>query len=99
MTSKNKMNPHVGSSFGDFLAEEGLLADAESVAIKRVIAFQISQLMEDEGISKTEMARRMKTSRSSLERLLDPKSDSVTLQTLEHAAQALGKRLRIEFAA
>lgn len=99
MTSKNKMNPHVGSSFDDFLAEEGLLADAESVAIKRVIAFQISQLMEDEGISKTEMARRMKTSRSSLERLLDPENDSVTLQTLEHAAQALGKRLRIEFAA
>lgn len=99
MTNKNKMNPHVGSSFDDFLAEEGLLADAESVAIKRVIAFQISQLMADEGISKTEMARRMKTSRSSLERLLDPENDSVTLQTLEHAAQALGKRLRIEFAA
>lgn len=99
MTSKNKLNPHVGSSFDDFLAEEGLLADAESVAIKRAIAFQISQLMEDEGISKTEMARRMKTSRSSLERLLDPENDSVTLQTLEHAAQALGKRLRIEFAA
>jgi DNA-binding Xre family transcriptional regulator len=99
MTNKNKMNPHVGSSFDDFLAEEGLLADAESVAIKRAIAFQISQLMEDEGISKTEMARRMKTSRSSLERLLDPENDSVTLQTLEHAAQALGKRLRIEFAA
>jgi DNA-binding Xre family transcriptional regulator len=99
MTSKNKMNPHVGSSFDDFLAEEDMLADAESVAIKRVIAFQISQLMQDEGISKTEMARRMKTSRSSLERLLDPENASVTLQTLEHAAQALGKRLRIEFAA
>lgn len=99
MTSKRKRDPHVGSSFDDFLAEEGILADAESVAIKRVIAFQISQLMKDEGISKTEMARRMKTSRSSLERLLDPENDSVTLQTLEHAAQALGKRLRIEFAA
>jgi transcriptional regulator with XRE-family HTH domain len=81
------------------LAEEGILATAESVAIKRVIAFQVLQLMKDEGISKTEMARRMKTSRSSLERLLDPENDSVTLQTLEHAAQALGKRLRIEFAA
>jgi len=99
MTSKQKKNPHVGSSFDDFLAEEGILADVESVAIKRVIAFQIVQLMKDEGISKTEMARRMKTSRSSLERLLDPANDSVTLQTLEHAAQALGKRLRIEFAA
>jgi transcriptional regulator with XRE-family HTH domain len=81
------------------LTEEGILADVESVAIKRVIAFQISQLLEEEGISKAEMARRMKTSRSSLERLLDPENDSVTLQTLEHAAQALGKRLRIEFAA
>lgn len=99
MTRKHKKNSHVGSSFDDFLAEEGMLADVESVAIKRVIAFQISKLMEDEGISKTEMARRMKTSRSALERLLDPKNDSVTLQTLEHAAQALGKRLRIEFAA
>lgn len=99
MTRKQKKNPHVGSSFDDYLAEEGILAEAESVAIKRVIAYQISQLMEDEGISKTEMARRMKTSRSSLERLLDPENDSVTLQTLEHAAQALGKRLRIEFAA
>lgn len=99
MTRKHKKNPHVGSSFDDFLAEEGMLADVEAVAIKRVIAFQISQLMEDEGVSKTEMARRMKTSRSALERLLDPKNDSVTLQTLEHAAQALGKRLRIEFAA
>ena len=86
-------------SFDDFLAAEGLLADAESVAIKRVLAFQVAQLMKDEGISKTEMARRMKTSRSALERLLDPENDSVTLQTLEHAAQALGKRLRIEFAA
>jgi DNA-binding Xre family transcriptional regulator len=99
MTSKRKKNPHVGSDFDDFLAEEGILAAVESVAIKRVIAFQIVQLMKDEGISKTEMARRMKTSRSSLERLLDPTNDSVTLQTLEHAAQALGKRLRIEFAA
>ena len=99
MTSKRKSSPHVGSSFDDFLAAEGLLADAESVAVKRVLAFQVAQLMKDEGISKTEMARRMKTSRSALERLLDPENDSVTLQTLEHAAQALGKRLRIEFAA
>jgi hypothetical protein len=97
--SKRKKNQHVGSSFDDFLQEEGLLADTESVAIKRVIAFQISRLMKEEGISKSEMARRMKTSRSALDRLLDPDNDSVTLQTLEYAAQALGKRLRIEFAA
>ncbi|MDA1049879.1 MAG: XRE family transcriptional regulator [Planctomycetota bacterium] len=76
-----------------------MLADAESVAIKRVIAFEIAQLMQTEGVSKTEMARRMNTSRSSLDRLLDPSNDSVTLQTLERAAEALGKRLHIEFAA
>ncbi|MBI1309805.1 helix-turn-helix domain-containing protein [bacterium] len=98
MKSKKK-NPHLGSDFDDFLAEEGLLADVESVAIKRVVAFQIAQLIKQQNISKSEMARRMNTSRSSLDRLLDPENDSVTLQTLERAAQALGKRLRVEFAA
>jgi antitoxin HicB len=97
--TKRKKNPHAGSGFDDFLAEEGILADVEAVAIKRVIAFQITKLMEDEEISKSEMARRMNTSRSSLERLLDPENDSVTLQTLQHAAHALGRRLHIEFAA
>lgn len=98
MKSK-KNNPHLGSDFDDFLAQEGMLADVESVAIKRVVAFQIAQMIEQQNISKSEMARRMNTSRSSLDRLLDPENDSVTLQTLERAAQALGKRLRVEFAA
>jgi DNA-binding Xre family transcriptional regulator len=89
----------LGSSFDDFLAKEGLLADVEAVAIKRVVAFQVSQLMKKKRISKTDMARRMKTSRSALDRLLDPDNGSVTLQTLERAAQVLGKRLRVEFAA
>lgn len=87
------------SRVDNYLAEEGMLADVESVAIRRVIAFQISELKGDEGISKTEMARRMGTRRSALQRLLNPENDSVTLQTLERVAQALGKRLRIEFAA
>lgn len=94
-----KKNRHLGSSFDDFLAKEGLLADVEAVAIKRVVAFQVSQLMKKKRISKTDMARRMKTSRSALDRLLDPDNGSVTLQTLERAAQVLGKRLRVEFAA
>ncbi|MFO7902469.1 MAG: helix-turn-helix domain-containing protein [Planctomycetota bacterium] len=98
MKSK-KRNPHLGSDFDDFLAQEGMLADVESVAIKRVVAFQIARMIEQQNISKAEMARRMNTSRSSLDRLLDPENDSVTLQTLERAAQALGKRLRVEFAA
>jgi DNA-binding Xre family transcriptional regulator len=94
-----RKNRHIGSSFDDFLSEEGLLADAESVAIKRVLAYQLAGMMKDQKISKSELARRMRTSRSALDRLLDPKNASVTLQTLERAAQALGKRLRVEFAA
>jgi DNA-binding Xre family transcriptional regulator len=92
-------NRHIGSDFDDFLAEQGLLADAEAVAIKRVVAFQIVQMMKKQQLTKSAMARRMNTSRSALDRLLDPENDSVTLQTLERAAQALGKRLRVEFAA
>lgn len=92
------MNKHIGSSFDDFLEEEGILAETEAVAIKRVIAYQLAQLMERQHISKTAMARQMKTSRSALDRLLDPQNTSITLQTLERAAHAIGKRLRIEFA-
>lgn len=70
-----------------------------TVAIKRVIAFQLQQKMADQQLSKTELARRMGTSRSALERLLDPDNASVTLLTLERAAKALGQRIRIELAA
>jgi DNA-binding Xre family transcriptional regulator len=86
---------HVGSNFEDFLQEEGLLADAEAVAVKRVIAFQVTRLMEEQNITKSEMSRRMNTSRAALERLLDPSNESVTLQTLDRAAKALGRRLLI----
>jgi plasmid maintenance system antidote protein VapI len=86
---------HIGSDFDDFLAEEGLLEEAEATAVKRVLAYQISQLMEAQNISKTEMARRMQTSRAALERLLDPENRSVTLQTMDKAARSLGKRLRL----
>ena len=92
------MNKHIGSSFGDFLEGEGLLAETESIAIKRVIAYQVAELMKSQNISKVAMAKKMKTSRSALDRLLDPKNTSITLQTLENAAHAIGKRLRIEFA-
>ena len=92
------MDKHIGSSFDDFLAEEGLLAEAEAIAIKRVVAFQLAKMMEDKHLSKTAMAKKMNTSRSALNRLLDPKNTSVTLQTLERAAHAIGKRLRVEFA-
>jgi transcriptional regulator with XRE-family HTH domain len=87
---------HVGSNFDEFLDEEGLLAEVEAVAVKRAIAYQIAQLMELMNVSKTAMAKRMNTSRAALERLLDPNNGSVTLQTLERAALALGKRLQFE---
>ncbi|MBW4516350.1 MAG: helix-turn-helix domain-containing protein [Timaviella obliquedivisa GSE-PSE-MK23-08B] len=87
---------HLGSNFDDFLTEEGIIAEVETTAIKRVLAFQIAQLMEEKNLSKTEMAKRMNTSRTALDRLLDPQNESATLQTLERAAIALGKQLHIE---
>jgi antitoxin HicB len=89
---------HIGSDFDEFLAEEGLLGEVEAVAVKRVIAYQLTQFMQENGLSKTAMAKRMQTSRSALDRLLDPSNPSVTLQTMDRAARALGKRLRIELA-
>jgi len=92
-------NKHIGSHFDEFLREEGMLDDAESVAAKRVIAFQIAREMERANISQSELARRMKTSRSAVERLLDPANPSVTLSTLERAASAVGKRLTVQLSA
>lgn len=89
-------NPHVGSSFDNFLAEEGTLAETTAIALKRVLAWEIRKAMKEEGISKTAMARRMKTSRAALDRLLAPDNASVTLQTMDRAATALGKQLRID---
>ncbi len=90
---------HIGGDFDDFLRDEGMLEDAEAVAAKRVIAFQIAQEMDRAQISHAELARRMKTSRSSVERLLDPANPSVTLSTLERAASAVGKRLKVQLTA
>ena len=92
------INDHVGSNFDDFLEEEGILAETEAVAVKRVIAFQVEQMMKEQKLSKTEMSRRMNTSRAALNRLLDPANQAVTLQTLDRAAHALGKRLQIHIA-
>jgi antitoxin HicB len=91
-----KQNTYVGSSFDDFLTEEGLLTETEAVAFKRVIAFQIENEMTRAGLSKTELASRMDTSRSAVDRLLDPENHAVTLRTLERAASVLGKRLKLE---
>jgi predicted XRE-type DNA-binding protein len=92
-------NKNIGSDFDAFLRDDGLLDDAEAVAAKRVIAFQIAREMERAKISQAELARRMHTSRSSVERLLDPANPSVTLSTLERAASAIGKRLTVQLSA
>ena len=87
---------NIGSSFDDFLAEEGLLQETTAAAVKRYIAYQLQQKMVKENLSKSEMAKRMDTSRSALDRLLDPENTSVTLQTLQSAAHAVGGRLKVE---
>jgi antitoxin HicB len=94
MTKKQK--GRVGSSFDDFLKEEGIYEGVTARAIKRVIARQLDALMQEQGISKTELAKAMKTSRAQLDRLLDPENESVTLGTLTRAAQAVGRNLRME---
>jgi antitoxin HicB len=90
-------NKHIGSSFDDFLKEEGIHEEATSHAIKRVIAWQLSEAMKEKNISKSEMARRMKTSRTQVERFLDPENNSVQLNTIQKAAAIVGKRLIVTF--
>ena len=80
----------------DFNKEDGTYESTQAVAIKRVLAWQIGQAMEKRHITKAEMARRMDTSRSQLDRLLDPESDSVTLETLTRAARAVGRQVKVE---
>jgi antitoxin HicB len=93
---KKQIKGPAGSSFDDFLREEGILEEVTARAIKRVVARQLDALMNDQKISKAEMARRMQTSRAQLDRLLDPQNESVTLATLSKAAQAVGRRLHVE---
>ena len=92
----DKRSKNIGSKLDDFLKEEGLLAEAEETAIKRVLAYQIEQMMKERNLTKTAMAKRMQTSRSSLARLLNPLNESVTLQTMTRAANVLGRRLSLK---
>ena len=87
---------NVGSNFDEFLEDEGILEEVSAVAVKRLIACQLAEKMSEKNLTKSELARRMETSRSSLDRLLDPDNSSVTLQTLQSAVQALGGRLNVE---
>ena len=93
---KSNGNPHRGSSFESFLEEEGMYDDVNARAIKKVIAWQLSDALEKEKLTKTELASRMRTSRAAVNRLLDPENPSLNLQTMGKAARALGKRLAIQ---
>ncbi len=91
--SKNK---HRGSSFEDFLKEEGLLEDVQVTALKRALALTVRDLMKKNGLTKSAMAAQMQTSRAAVHRLLDPTNTSVTLATLNRAARSLGRKIKIE---
>ncbi|MCP4269707.1 MAG: XRE family transcriptional regulator [Candidatus Brocadiaceae bacterium] len=87
---------NIGSTLESFLKEEGNYEETQATAIKRVLSWQLLETMRKQRISKSEMARRMKTSRAHLDRLLDPENDKVQLHTLYKAASAVGKQLHME---
>jgi len=94
----HKRRDRSGSTFDSFLEQEGIREEVEAVAIKRVLAWQLSQAMQEQQKTKQAMAKQLRTSRSQLDRLLDPQNVSVTLDTITRAARALGKRLIIRVA-
>ncbi|MEW5814100.1 MAG: XRE family transcriptional regulator [Spirochaetota bacterium] len=87
---------YIGESFDDFLKKEDILEDVTDTAVKRVLAFQIQKAMEQQSLTKVEMAHRMATSRAALDRLLEPDNDSVTLETLKKAAAVVGRKIKLE---
>lgn len=97
MKTKSQKNIHRGSDFSDFLADEGIRPEVEVLAFKRVVALELQQILEQEHITKTQLASRMKTSRASLDRILDPTNPSLTVATLGKAAAALGRKVELRF--
>lgn len=86
----------IGSSFDDFLKDEGLFEEVQAGALKKVVAHQLAEAMKLQNLTKVAMAKRMNTSRSQLDRLLDPANGSVSLETLAKAASAVGRQIRLE---
>lgn len=94
----NEQNKFTGSDFDDFLAEEGILEEVSTRAQKRLLALQVADILAETNLTKTQLAERMNTSRSQLDRLLDPDNTTVTLDSLDRLARAVGRQLRIELA-
>ena len=97
MKIKTHQNIHRGTDFSDFLADEGIRAEVEVLALKRAVALQLQQILEQEQMTKTQLASLMKTSRASLDRILDPGNPSLTVASLVKAAAALGKKVELRF--
>ncbi len=92
-------NKHIGSNFDDFLAEDNLLEEATAIAVKRVIAWQIEQAMLTSGVNKSALAKRMNTSRTVVDRMLNATDTGLTLDTMTRAATALGFRIKVDLVA
>jgi antitoxin HicB len=93
---KKAKNPHWGSTLDEFLDQEGTRETFQAVAIKEVLAWQITEAMKAQGLSRKRLAERMGTSRSQVGRLLDPKDGNVTINTLQRAAELLGRKVRLD---
>ncbi|MBG7606450.1 MAG: XRE family transcriptional regulator [Verrucomicrobia bacterium] len=96
---KTKQNPHRGSDFSEFLEEEELLPEVTALALKRLVALQLQEIISEQQVTRTELANRMHTSRASLNRLLDPENPSLTVASLGKAAAALGRKVEVRFVA
>jgi len=92
-------NRHRGSTLDDFLAGEGVLEEFQAKAIKETVAWQLSEAMRERKLSKNQLARQMHTSRTQVDRVLDPNAGNVTIETLQRAAELVGRKVKIELVA
>ena len=97
MKTKTSKNKHRGSDFSEFLEEDGILAEVETLALKRLVAHELQRILDHEHITKTQLAARMKTSRAALDRILDPSNPSLTVASLGKTAAALGRKVELRF--
>ena len=92
-------NRHRGSSLDDFLAQEGVLEEFQAKAVKEAVAWQLAEAMRERRLSKNQLAKQMHTSRTQVDRVLDPEAGNVTIETLQRAAELVGRRVKIELVA